>query len=202
MPDNETQVDETTTTTENGATTETGKDGKPFDADRAQRLIDQQREEIKALKATSKELADARARLKEIEDKDKSETERAASRAQEAEAKLSAAEQRAADLALQMAVERAARKLNFIDEDDAFRLLDRKAVEMDADGEPANVEKLLTTLAKAKPHLVKDEDAGTANGTGARTQAVPGTPRPNSGRPTDRTQADIEGLRATGRYSV
>lgn len=178
-----------------------GKDGTEFDADRAQRTIDALREEVKTSKAIAKDLAAAQARLKEIDDASKSETEKLASKATEAEAKLTAAEQRAADLALQMAVERAARKLNFIDEDDAYRLLDRKAVTLGEDGEPANVEDLLKVLAKSKPHLVQATDDGKA-GNGARTQAVPGTPRPNSGKPTDKAQADIDGLRATGRYSV
>lgn len=166
-----------------------GRDGQPFDADRAQRTIDALRDEIKGLKATTKELDAARARLKEIDDASKSETERLASKASEAESKLTAAEQRAADLALQMTVERAARKLGFIDEDDAYRLIDRRAVELDDDGEPTNVEKLLTDLAKSKPHLVKAEgDDGQKNGNGAATRGVPPTPKP-AGKPA--THAEI-----------
>jgi hypothetical protein len=185
----------------NGDDPPTGKDGKPFDADRAQRLIDQQRDEIKALKATSKELADARARLKEIEDKDKSEVERLAGSAKEASEKLTAAEARAQDLAIRLSVERAARKLNFIDEDDAYRLLDRKAVEMDEGGEPTNVEKLLADLAKAKPHLIQVE--GEAQKTGAAaTQKVPHA-RPN-GKPPTRDELVAEHQKqqaATGLFS-
>lgn len=179
----------------------TGRDGTPFDADRAQRTIDAQRDEIKALKAAQKDLAAAQARLKEIDDASKSETERLASKATEAEQKLAAAEQRAADLALRMAVERAARKLNFIDEDDAYRLLDRKAVEMNDDGEPTNVEKLLTDLAKAKPHLVKAEDGD--KDAKPRTEKVPSTPKPN-GRTSssDVVRDEVERMRATGRYTI
>lgn len=179
-----------------------GKDGQPFDASRAQRTIEQLRDELKAAKITAKEAEALRTRLKAVDEEKLSETERLASRAQEATEKLSAAEQRAADLALQMSVERAARKLNFIDEDDAYRLIDRKAVEMDDDGDPKNVEKLLTDLAKAKPHLVKAEgDDGQQATNGARS--VPPTPKP-AGRPSndERAQRDLEGLRATGRYSV
>jgi len=200
VPDDNTEAVETTTASDTGATgTEKGSDGQPFDAARAQRAIDAQRAEIRDLKARAREADDLKARLQAIEDKDKSETERQASRAQEALEKLTAAEQRAADLALQMAVERAARKLHFIDEDDAYRLLDRKAVELDDDGTPSNVEKLLTTLAKAKPHLIAAE-AGTQTRGG--TQAVPGTPKPQ-GRPANRAelieQAQKE-LAASGKY--
>ena len=178
----------------------TGRDGTPFDADRAQRTIDAQRDEIKALKAAQKDLAAAQARLKEIDDASKSETERLASKATEAEQKLAAAEQRAADLALRMAVERAARKLGFIDEDDAYRLLDREAVE-DKDGEPANVEDLLKALAKAKPHLVKAEDGD--KDAKPRTEKVPSTPKPN-GRTSssDVVRDEVERMRATGRYTI
>lgn len=203
MSDAQTQVDETTTTTESGtSTTETGRDGKPFDAERAQRLIDQQRDEIRTLKAAQKDLAAAQARLREIDDASKSETERLASKAQEAEAKLTAAEQRAADLALQMAVERAARKLGFIDEDDAYRLIDRKAVELDDDGEPKNVDALLKDLAKAKPHLIAAEDGKANSGNGTATQRVPSTPKPNGRADTrdDLVKRAEERLAGSGRY--
>jgi chromosome segregation ATPase len=194
MPD-ETKVDETTTTTTDAgaSTSETGKDGQPFDAARAQSTIETLRAEIKGLKGTTKELDAAKARLKEIEDKDKSETEKLAAKATEASEKLTLAEARAQDLAIRLSVERAARKLSFIDEDDAYRLLDRKAVEMDDDGTPTNVEALLTALAKAKPHLV-----GQAETNGKATKAVPPTPKP-AGAPTKEQEVDnlYQQMRAT-----
>jgi hypothetical protein len=111
-------------------------------------------------------------------------------------AALTAAEQRSQDLAIRLAVERAARKLNFIDEDDAFRLIERSAVEMDAGGDPQNVEALLKDLAKAKPHLVKSD-----NGNGG-TRSVPATgkPGPPAGRSED-VAARVEKLKASGAYS-
>lgn len=156
-----------------------GDDGDDFDKDRALATIRKLREAEREGKATKKQLDDALARLKAIEDKDKSETERAAAQAQEATAKLTAAEQRAQDLAIRLAVERAARKLDFIDEDDAYRLIDRSAVEMDASGDPQNVEGLLKDLAKAKPHLVKSE-----NGSNGTTRSVPATGRANGTQPS------------------
>jgi DNA repair exonuclease SbcCD ATPase subunit len=199
MADEE-QVDETTTP-DDGAGTETGQ-GDDFDKDRALATIRKLRESEKAAKAQAKELEDLKARLREIDDKDKSEIEKQAARAQEATAKLTAAEQRAADLALQMAVERAARKLGFIDEDDAYRLIDRRAVETDDAGAPTNVDDLLKALARAKPHLVGDADGGTKNGNGTATRAVPNTPRP-AARTGSRDQAIQESqkeLRANPRY--
>jgi hypothetical protein len=171
-------------------------DGDDFDKDRALATIRKLREAEREGKATKKQLDDALGRLKAIEDKDKSETERAAATAKEATEKLTAAEQRSQDLAIRLAVERAARKLNFIDEDDAFRLIERSAVEMDAGGDPQNVEALLKDLAKAKPHLVKSD-----NGNGG-TRSVPATgkPGPPAGRSED-VAARVEKLKASGAYS-
>lgn len=170
----------------NGDDPPTGRDGKPFDADRAQRLIDQQRDEIKTLKTAQRELDAAKTRLQEIDDASKSETERLASKATVAEQKLAAAEQRANDLTLRLTVERAATRAGFHDPDIAYRLLDRTAVELDEAGEPANVEKLLTALAKASPYLVKAEE-GEQKRPG--TQAVPATPKP-AGQATRTQQVD------------
>lgn len=161
-----------------------GKDGTPFDAARAQATIEAQRAEVdaavKASKAAAAELAKAQARLKEIDDASKSETEKLAAKATEASEKLTAAEARAQDLAIRLSVERMAGKLSFIDVDDAYQLLDRKAIELDAAGDPTNVETLLKALVKAKPHLVKAEgDDAPKPGT----RGVPPTPKPN-GKPT------------------
>lgn len=60
----------------------------------------------------------------------------------------------------QNAVERAARKLNIVDEEAAFALLDKSKIEYDAAGNPANVDNLLEALVKAKPWLVGSEDGG------------------------------------------
>lgn len=199
MPDNEQNPAGETPAPAGGTEPQAGKDGTPFDAQRAQATIDALRNEIKAGKATAKEAETLKARLKEIEDKDKSEVERLAGSAKEASEKLVAAEARAADLALRLTVERAATKAGFHDPDDAYRLIDRRTVELDDAGEPTNVEALLKDLAKAKPHLVKAEDSGKK----MADRGTPALPKPASGAPAnDREQRDLEGLRATGRYAV
>src|SRR3989338_5794363 len=63
-----------------------GKDGQPFDAERAQRTIEAQRE----AKKLAKELEQANARLKEIDDAQKSELEKAQERTAELEKQLKA----------------------------------------------------------------------------------------------------------------
>ena len=101
-------------------------------------------------------------RLKEIDDKGKTDLQKLADEKKSAEDRLTVAEARAHDTALRLSVEREARKAGFLDEDDAARLIDTKAVKFDADGNPTNVSDLLADLAKAKPHLVKTADTATA----------------------------------------
>lgn len=49
-----------------------------------------------------------------------------------------------------------AAQYNLADPDDAFRLLDKDAIEFDEDsGQPTNIEDLIKDLAKQKPYLVK-----------------------------------------------
>jgi hypothetical protein len=205
MPENENQPSETPApegqNQQPQSDPQVGKDGQPFDAARAMSTIEALRAEIKSLKGTSKELEAARAKLKEIEDAGKSEAERATTRAAEEEQKRVAAEQRAQDLLIRLSVERAAGKLGFHDTDDAYRLIDRKAVELDDDGEPTNVEKLLADLAKAKPHLVKSEDGEKPTRTA--TRSVPATPKP-SGQPQtpqERVKHFEQKLAGSGRYA-
>jgi hypothetical protein len=201
MPDEQTTVDETTTPTNGAGTSETGKDGTAFDAARAQRTIDQLRDEVKASKGTAKELETLRTRLKEIEDKDKSEVERLAGTAREAGEKLTAAEHRARDLAIRLAVAETATTLGITGSGvkAAVRLLDHGALEFDEDtGEPTNVEVALKALVKEYPMLATDGEKPPP------TKGTPQTPKPatNGTTASEREQRDLEGLRATGRYSV
>jgi type I site-specific restriction endonuclease len=134
MADETTTVDETTTTT-GGTEPQAGKDGTPFDAQRAQATIDALRNEIKAGKATAKEAEALKARLKEIEDKDKSEVERLAGSAKEASEKLTASEKRARDLAIRLAVAETATSIGISGASvkAAVRLLDHGALTFDED---------------------------------------------------------------------
>lgn len=176
-------------------------DDEPFDKDRALATIRKLRDNEKATKTQLKELDDLRAKVKAAEDKDKTEAERLAGNAKEASEKLTAAEARAQDLAIRLSVERAARKLGFIDEDDAYRLIDRKAVDMDDDGEPANVDTLLAALAKAKPHLVKSQDDDKK--TAAAQKGTPPTPKPSGTAPTrdEQVKTYAQKLAGSGRYA-
>lgn len=76
----------------------------------------------------------------------------------------------------QAAVERAARKLNIVDEEAAYALLDKSKIEFDGDT-PKNIEALLTDLVKTKTYLVGQ--AG-GNGGGSSSSAT-NPPRGNAG---------------------
>ena len=69
-------------------------------------------------------------------------------------------------LLLQMDVERHAARLGFADPTDALGLLDRRAIEFNADGTPKNTDKLLEALVKAKPYLTRAGSAGASFDTG------------------------------------
>lgn len=71
-----------------------GKDGQPFDPERAQRTIDTQREEANRLKAELKEAKARAAKADEYEAEKLSDQEKLQKRADEAEAKVAAASER------------------------------------------------------------------------------------------------------------
>lgn len=139
-----------------------------FDKERALATIRNLRAAEKAAKAQAKELDALKAKVAEHEQAQLSASEKAELRAQDAEQKAKAAEARAKSIALKAAVERHAHRLNVIDDDAAFRLLDLTAVEYDDAGEPTNVEALVKALVKDRPYLVAPE---SKNG-------VPPSPKP------------------------
>jgi hypothetical protein len=150
---------------------ETGADGKPFDAARAQATIDTLRAEVKAGKAASTELAAAQARLKAIEDAGRTESERQAAELAELKTKHASLETQYQTALIQTAIEREAVKLNAVDPDVVFALVDRSAVTL-ADGAVTGADTAVAALLKAKPYLVKSEGPGT--------RSVPATGKPGS----------------------
>lgn len=178
---------------------ETGPDGKPFDAARAMSTIEALRAEIKGLKGTQKERDELAAKLREIEDANKSEAERAVQKAAEAEQKLSQAEGRLRGMAIRVAVAESATAAGISPENvkAALRLLDQDAIELDDDGQPKNVEQALKALVKEFPLL-----AGTTGNGGARS--TPPTPKPSGQQPTraERVEQAEKELAASGRYRL
>lgn len=108
------------------------------------------------------------AKVKEFEDRDKSEAQKNAERIQELEQQLTA-EQSARRTALaEVATTTAARKANFRNPDLAFRLI-AGDVEFDDKGQPKNIDRLLSDLAKTYPDLV----SGNGGGSGLGPQGAP-----------------------------
>lgn len=145
---------------------------KPEDFNKEQALatIAKLRNELKDAKAGGKEVETLKAKLKEIEDAQLSESEKLKKDNEDLKASVTAAEQKSRDRVIRSEVRVLASELNFADPSDAHAFLDVSGIEFDDDGEPKGIKKLLEDLAKAKPYLLKP-----ANGT----TGVPGTPRAN-----------------------
>jgi ATP-dependent Lon protease len=95
MADNEMlEAQQEVVTDEVQDTPEVGKDGSPFDAERAQALIDKLREENKAAKSAAKELAELKAADEKRKEAEMSELEKLQKKAAELETKLRATELR------------------------------------------------------------------------------------------------------------
>jgi hypothetical protein len=159
-----------------------GSDGQEFNAARAKALIDKLREENKAALAAKKERDDLAARLQAIEDKDKSEGEKAVAQLTRTQAELKAAQLEAESLRtthrnalIGHAIERAASKANAVDAEVVAQLIDRSSIEIEDDGTVKGADKAVEALLKAKPFLVASgQQSGTVKGT-------PGTPDGKSG---------------------
>ena len=70
------------------------------------------------------------------------------------------AEARLQEQSLRASIEAEARKLGFRNPADAHAFIDLAAVERSKDGEPTNIDKLLTDLAKEREYLLETTDFG------------------------------------------
>jgi hypothetical protein len=85
------------------------------------------------------------------------EVERAALAKKVAEDKALELQEQLKDERLKSAILAAASKANFEDPQDAYTLIDRTALEIDANGKVTGVDDALKVLAKAKPYLLTQE---------------------------------------------
>jgi chromosome segregation ATPase len=137
------------------------------------------RTELREAQAQLKDLADAQ---KERDDAEKSELQKATERATNLEGQVSERDQKLRDLTLAQEVYKAAQKLDIVDPDAAFQLLDKKAVEYEGE-QPKNIDDLLTSLVEAKPYLKR-----TAKGAAPKSS----TTQPDGKKKAPLTRADIE----------
>ena len=116
-----------------------------------------------ALKQANKEAGDRRKKLEEIEqneakrkEQELTEVQRAAKRAEEAEANLKEYQKRYRTNAIRNAVRLAAQNAGFVDAEDAIALADLSSVDLDENTDKVTgADEVTKALAKAKPHLLK-----------------------------------------------
>ena len=106
------------------------------------------------------------AKVKGFEDKDKTESDKLQTKITDAEKQRDAALALAKEAALRIEVERQARRLNIVDEDAAYQLLDKGAVVFDSAGKATNVETLLKALIAARPYLAGEQKPGGGGNPG------------------------------------
>ena len=92
-------------------------------------------------------------KLKSFEDANKSEVEKATERAAKAESALADKEREIAEAQMRYKIAAEAQKLNIVDPDAAYKLLDRSLIDED----PGSVKKALASLIKEKPFLVASQ---------------------------------------------
>ena len=148
-------------------------------------LSDENAKRRQQLKDAKQREADLAAKLKEYEDKDKSDVDRATGEAAELKKTNEALAGTNRKLALQLAFS-LDRKYDWHDGAAALRLLDLDGVEIDEDGEVTGMTEAIKTLATKHPYLVKPKDDG-GPGSGST-----GSGQPPNGRKTKQgTQREV-----------
>lgn len=167
-----------------------GKDGTPFDAERAQRTIETLRAEIKQAKVASKERDELAARLKEHEDAQKSELDKAKDAEREAHDRVKNATEKLRNANLKGALYDKAVEHGIGSPSLALKALDRKKIEWDDDDEPSNLDEVLVALLEEEPLLKASPKKKTVS-----TDAGGGS---GSGEPPSLTQDELEAARLLG----
>lgn len=126
-------------------------------AERAGRMTAKQLSELGV--SSIEELSAIVQKSREREQAEMTELQKAQADKAELEKRLEQAAAAQKALTLQTDIVSLSAKLGIVDADAAFRLLDKDAIQFDANGKPTNTEALLNDLLKAKPYLV---GAGTS----------------------------------------
>lgn len=166
-----------------------------YDKDRAFKTIQKLRANEKAARdaarAVARERDELKAKQKQADDEQLSETERLRNRTAELERIADEKDRELKDARNRTAIERAAVKAGAVDPEDFHRLLNAANFDLDDKGNLLNAEALVKSLLKDKPYL-----AARAGANG-----VPATPRSNGTQThEDRVKENIAKLRASGDY--
>lgn len=140
--------------------------------DAGKKALDTERSARRAAEKTAKEnateLEQLRAKLKEHEDAQLTETEKLRKQLADVEASRTQLEREHQESRARSAIEREAAKAGFADPADAWGLLDHAELTYDENGAPSNAEALLKKLVEAKPYLAARRGAGPLPGGGAK----------------------------------
>jgi hypothetical protein len=117
--------------------------------------------------------------LRKLQEASLSEQEKRDKRLEELEAEQKAWERERQQNRIEQAVGRLAAKLKLVDVETVVRLVDGARVEFDDQGNPKNVEQLVTDLVKDKPFLVGQAPAAPAPGGINAGDGTSGGPPPN-----------------------
>jgi hypothetical protein len=144
--------------------------GKTFTQAELDRVIADRLARQKAQFADYDELKAKADKLKEIEDANKTELERAQQRAQELETQATEAAERAKRTAMRAAIVAEASKQGAVDPEDVFALLDKTKVTIGDDDQVTGAAEAVKDLLESKKHLVGPRSPGPGDG-GPRTPA-------------------------------
>ena len=149
----------------------------PYDEERALRLIAQLRAEVKEDKADKRRAAELETELQTIRDAQLSEEQRTAQERDRLLAEQQTWQREKRDTTLKLAVYGQQTALGIADADLAIAALDHSQVEWSDDGQPTNLEGLLTDLLERKPLLkgapVKPAPPTSDGGKGSGSQPPP-----------------------------
>lgn len=155
--------------------------GETPDLSGYQALVEKLRPFEKEADRLKKANAALEAKVSEFERSKLSDTERLQAERDAALKTATEAQKRAQERAVRADVVIAATKLNIVDPDAAYRLLDAGAIEFDDAGDPKNIAALLTDLVKAKPYLIAQ--------TATASSGNPMNPSRGNGEPPAETDA-------------
>ena len=128
-------------------------DPKAWDYERGMATITKLREEAKAAQKEARRAAELEARLKEVEDRTKTEEEKRAEKLAEYERTEAARQMELQDMRLRLAVHEKAASLGVADAELAYAALNRSEIEYDQDGDPTNIEDILKATLERHPAL-------------------------------------------------
>lgn len=177
MPDAPPEQDsEQTPEPEGQAPKETDNGEEPFDKDRAMELINKLRRYERGEKLPDQvqsELDSLRQKVKEHEDAQKTEAEKASERTAELERENATKDETIRELRVRVAFVSKAAEVGTKYPDKAFRLLDLSKVEFDKAGEPTNLGDLLDALKADVPELFQTTRGSGDGGARPPTDAAP-----------------------------